>query len=206
MKTKNTKTLPARDLEEITQQLLETKDARKNSPSPTAVALKQAENLSRMLHSSYREIAGLQQLEEIEGLPGFEGLEGLAGLEGFDGFDGLSSIQAALNEQPVNVLTLVRLIGLERGQKPGQIEKNIMRDHYAKIGKVGAAKRHKPGEDLKAWTLEKFRAGKWHSTSQAALDLKDQVIAHGRTINIFLTETNAQRTITGWISKYRRSL
>lgn len=73
--------------------------------------------------------------------------------------------------------------------------------NFAKLGAKGAAKRHAPYAKLRAWTVEKYRAGKWPSANKAAHDLKDSVIAHGRTIGANLTEENAQRTIAEWIRK-----
>ena len=90
MTQKIAKVLSASEFGElIERELLEAKEARKNFPSPTAIANKQAKNLSRMLHSSYGEIERLAILERIEGVPGFEGLDGLDGLDGFGSSCGL---------------------------------------------------------------------------------------------------------------------
>jgi len=186
------------------------KKTRKAFPSPADIAHTQAEKLSNMLHSREREFEGLERLKEIEGVPGFEGCEGLEGLEAFGaskgfrrykGFKGLTSIQSVLNEQPLNALTLVTLISLERARKPGDPEK-LTNNYFAELGKRGGTERQKPMAALKAWTLEKYKAGRWDSNIQAATTLKAEVIAHGRTINANLTETNAQRTIAKWISEH----
>ena len=75
------------------------------------------------------------------------------------------------------------------------------RINFAELGAKGAAKRHAPYVKLRAWTVEKYRAGEWPSANKAAHELKDSVIAHGRTIGANLTAENAQRTIAEWIRK-----
>lgn len=72
---------------------------------------------------------------------------------------------------------------------------------FVAIGKQGAEKRHAPMRNLQAWTLEEYRKGNWPSANRAAHDLKDKVLAYGRTINAELTAANAQRTIAEWINK-----
>lgn len=71
---------------------------------------------------------------------------------------------------------------------------------FSAIGKRGAENRHAPMRKLRAWTLEQFHAGSWPSANQAAHDLKDRVVAYGRTINAELRAQNAQRTIAQWIN------
>jgi hypothetical protein len=68
-------------------------------------------------------------------------------------------------------------------------------------GKRGAAKRHKPMAELKAWAVSLYNPAEWASANQAAHKLQDKVIAHGRTIGAYLTEENAQRTIAEWFRK-----
>lgn len=75
------------------------------------------------------------------------------------------------------------------------------RINFSELGAKGAAKRHAPYARLRAWAVERYRAGKWPSANKAAHDLKGSVIAHGRTIGANLTEENAQRTIAEWIRK-----
>lgn len=73
------------------------------------------------------------------------------------------------------------------------------KNYFSRLGMEGATARHKAMNDLKVWTLKKYSEGKWASQSVAADDLKDEVIAHGRTIGANLASSNAQRTITKWI-------
>ena len=70
-------------------------------------------------------------------------------------------------------------------------------------GLAGATKRHKSLADLKAWTIEQYKAGRWRSANSAGHALRDSVIAHGRTLKpeARLSEENAQRTIAEWIRK-----
>lgn len=72
---------------------------------------------------------------------------------------------------------------------------------FSEIGKAGAQKRHAPMAALRSWALEKYRAGEWQSANQAAHTLKESVIEHGRMINAYLSEANAQRTIAEWFRK-----
>ena len=76
---------------------------------------------------------------------------------------------------------------------------------FSKMGKDGAKKRHAPMALLKKWTIEQYKAGNWPTFSGAALDLKDSVIDHGRTINAILSPTNAQRTIYDWIRGHKKN-
>ena len=69
------------------------------------------------------------------------------------------------------------------------------------LGKNGANKKHSPIKELRRWTIELYKAGKWPSANQAAHMLKDKVIAHGKTIEAYLSPANAQRTIAEWIRK-----
>lgn len=71
---------------------------------------------------------------------------------------------------------------------------------FSAIGKRGAENRHAPMRKLRTWTIQQYRAGSWPSANQAAHDLKDKVIAYGRTINADMTAQNAQRTIALWIN------
>jgi hypothetical protein len=73
--------------------------------------------------------------------------------------------------------------------------------HTSEIGKSGASKRHGPMAALRSWAIDRYREGKWASANQAAFDLMESVIAHGRTINANLSPANAQRTIAEWFRK-----
>ncbi len=72
---------------------------------------------------------------------------------------------------------------------------------FSELGKSGAEKRHRPMRDLRTWATEQYQAGQWQSANQAAHQLQDRAIAHGRTIGAHLTETNAQRTLADWFRK-----
>ena len=76
---------------------------------------------------------------------------------------------------------------------------------FSKSGKNGAEKRHARMKKLREWTIEQYKAGRWSTISSAAFDLKDSVIAHGRTLGAILTPTNAQRTIQLWISNNKNN-
>lgn len=69
------------------------------------------------------------------------------------------------------------------------------------LGKNGAIKKHASMKELREYAIELYKAGKWPSANQAAHMLKDKVIAHGKTIEAYLSPANAQRTISEWIRK-----
>jgi hypothetical protein len=73
--------------------------------------------------------------------------------------------------------------------------------NFSELGKAGAKKRHAPMAELRTWAIKKYHAGEWKSANHAAHSLKDSIIQKGRTINAFLTEENAQRTIAEWFRK-----
>ncbi|MGQ5488793.1 hypothetical protein ACUH78_08070 [Thauera sp. ZXT1-4] len=75
------------------------------------------------------------------------------------------------------------------------------RINFSELGAIGAAKRHTPMKKLREWTVEQYRAGEWPSANKAAHDLKESVMAHGRTIGANLSPENAQRTIAEWMRK-----
>jgi hypothetical protein len=68
-------------------------------------------------------------------------------------------------------------------------------------GKAGAMARLEPMRKLREWALERYKQEQWRSANAAAVALKDEVIAHGRTIGAHLTDGNAQRTIAEWFRK-----
>lgn len=80
-----------------------------------------------------------------------------------------------------------------------ELEKVVQFD-FSVLGKRGAENRHASMRELREWTLDQFRTGSWPSANRAAYDLKDKVMAHGRTINAELKAQNAQRTIAAWIN------
>lgn len=75
--------------------------------------------------------------------------------------------------------------------------------NFSEMGKIGAQKRHAPMANLRDWALQRYKAGnhQWKSANEAAHALRDEVVAHGRTINAHLSEQNAQRTIAEWFRK-----
>ncbi|WP_150130986.1 hypothetical protein [Janthinobacterium sp. LM6] len=79
-------------------------------------------------------------------------------------------------------------------------------------GHNGGKNRHADMAALKKWTIDKYVSElsekKWKSANAAAYALKDEVIAHGKTIgaNAVLAPSNAQRTIATWISEYKKSV
>ena len=77
---------------------------------------------------------------------------------------------------------------------------------FSAMGKRGARRRHAPMAALRSWAIERYRAGKWPSANKAAHTLKESVIAHGRTINAYLSKENAQRTIAEWFRKSGKSV
>lgn len=88
------------------------------------------------------------------------------------------------------------------GGKLSDEEKKKSKEYdFSAIGAAGAAKRHAPTNTLKAWALDLYRAGKWLSANQAAYELKDRIIEHGRTIGVNFQSKNAQRTIAEWFRK-----
>ena len=78
----------------------------------------------------------------------------------------------------------------------------LIKQHSSAIGKIGGIKRHAANVKLREWTIEQYRAGTWKSANKAAYDLKEKVMAHGRTIGAHLTEENAQDTIAKWINAW----
>ena len=85
------------------------------------------------------------------------------------------------------------------------IENNNLEQQQAKhldfsgFGRAGAEKRHKPMRDLKQYTINLYKShGKMLSANRAAYELKDRIIAYGKTIKAHLSEENAQRTIAKW--------
>lgn len=72
---------------------------------------------------------------------------------------------------------------------------------FSSLGKKGAEKRHAPMRELERYAVELYRQKQWKSANQAAYQLKDLIIAHGRSIGAVLSEENAQRTIAGWFRK-----
>lgn len=78
---------------------------------------------------------------------------------------------------------------------------DIRRAEISRNGKKGTEKRHAPMRELRAWAVDQYRAKKWPSANNAAHELRDLIIEHGRTINAILKKENAQRTIAEWFRK-----
>ena len=89
-------------------------------------------------------------------------------------------------------------------------EKSNLKKIHSERGTKGAIKRHEPMRLLKQWAILEFKKGDWEkkkgSANKAACDLKDRVMAHGKTIEANLSPQNAQGTIASWISDYRTRL
>lgn len=119
--------------------------------------------------------------------------------------EGLNSIQEMLNKQPANAMTLARLISLEREREPGKIE-ILTQSYFSENGKTGAEKRWAPMRELEKWTVDLYKIGSWPSANKAAHDLREKVIAHGRTIGAVLSDENAQRTIAAWINEHLKGV
>jgi hypothetical protein len=107
------------------------------------------------------------------------------------------------NEESIKLKTLIN-----EGNHWALNLQNALSDHKSALakhnGKKGSTKRHAPMAELKAWTLKRYSEGKWPSANKAAFDLKESVITHGKTINVHLTEGNAQRTIAEWINEHKK--
>jgi hypothetical protein len=73
--------------------------------------------------------------------------------------------------------------------------------NFSAMGKAGALKRHRPMAELRSWAIERYREGEWQSENKLEHALREPIIKHGRTINAYLTEENAQRTIAEWFRK-----
>lgn len=78
---------------------------------------------------------------------------------------------------------------------------NLKLVDFSALGKAGAIKRYAPILELKIWAIDLYRSGNWKSANQAAHQLKQQILAHGKTISANLSEQNAQKTIAAWFSK-----
>ena len=82
--------------------------------------------------------------------------------------------------------------------------------HKAKnSGVESRTNRWGPRDELKAWVITKYaeRQGlpNYRSAAGAASELKIETIEKGRTLNFVMKESNAERTIAGWIRKENRT-
>jgi hypothetical protein len=99
-----------------------------------------------------------------------------------------------------DLLKIIRQEGRGAKEVKAEIQKNYASEH----GKLGAKKHHEPMKKLKAWVIEKYRAGKkdskeWDSKRQASIALVCEAMNYGKTINANLSPQNAQDTIYRWI-------
>lgn len=78
---------------------------------------------------------------------------------------------------------------------------SLLAERLTTLGKNGAKNRHKRGNELKAWAIEKYKAGQWKSASRAAWELRGAILEHGEKIGKRLTESNAHNTIAEWFRK-----
>lgn len=79
-------------------------------------------------------------------------------------------------------------------------ESRLLIVDFSKLGKKGADIKNAPMKALEKWAVSLYEKGKWASANQAAFELRDQVVAHGRIINAVLKPSNAQKTIAKWIN------
>ncbi|WP_186183008.1 hypothetical protein [Burkholderia gladioli] len=51
---------------------------------------------------------------------------------------------------------------------------------------------------LQKWSIDRYRERKWKSAHQASHELKDDVLAHAKSIGVSLSQHRAQQTIYSW--------
>ncbi|GHT81359.1 hypothetical protein AGMMS49960_17720 [Betaproteobacteria bacterium] len=83
---------------------------------------------------------------------------------------------------------------------PEEVKREV-RDFMKEAGRRGGKANRQKWSLLRAWAVERYRAGTWQSPSKAARGLKEEIIDHGRTIDVVMTQTHALRTITDWFKK-----
>ncbi|MCL2644387.1 MAG: hypothetical protein FWD51_02900 [Betaproteobacteria bacterium] len=112
---------------------------------------------------------------------------------------------------PIDALTVLAMVA-QTGKKETKAAQEkfdaYTKEKMRKYGKKGAEKSHKPMKNLQAFTIEKYNSyeGTWKSANHAARTLKNEVIGYGKTIKVYLSEENAQRTMAEWIRNYKKSL
>ena len=77
----------------------------------------------------------------------------------------------------------------------------IAKFDFSALGAAGAAKRHSPTKALREYALSLYEPSQWKSANQAAHELMERIMVHGRSINATLAPSNAQRTIAEWFRK-----
>jgi len=80
-------------------------------------------------------------------------------------------------------------------------KERIAKFDFSALGAAGAAKRHSPIRALREYAVSLYDPNEWKSANQAAHELMDKIMAHGRSINARLAPSNAQRTIAEWFRK-----
>jgi hypothetical protein len=81
------------------------------------------------------------------------------------------------------------------------LSESAARLKYSSNGKAGALKRHQPRARLMEYAIGLYKQKKWNSANEAAFELQQEIINHGKTINANLKPSNAQRTIAEWFRK-----
>jgi hypothetical protein len=62
----------------------------------------------------------------------------------------------------------------------------------------GGEARNAPYKQLQDWAKDLYRAKTWKSPHQASHELKDEILAHARTLGVSLSPYRAQQTIYSW--------
>lgn len=189
-------------------------------PAPSALETEHAfiqKSIAPLVHSQKREswaaaVLDLVEINNVEEIPRFfvVPLVVVAYCERALAAEKQAQTQIAWTQVAEAKYWLGVLVGTEMGggdkvNAARELER-LVSQRASAAGEKGAKIRHKPGKELMAWAVGKYREGQWKSANQAAYALKDSVIAHGRTIGAHLSETNAQRTIAAWINKAKKSV
>ena len=80
-------------------------------------------------------------------------------------------------------------------------QESIAKFDFSALGAAGAAKRHSPMRALREYALSLYEPCEWKSANQAAHELMNKIMDHGRSLNASLIPSNAQRTIAEWFRK-----
>lgn len=80
-------------------------------------------------------------------------------------------------------------------------KESIAKFDFSALGAAGAFKRHSPIRALRDYAISLYDPREWKSANQAAHELMDKIMTHGRSINARLAPSNAQRTIAEWFRK-----
>jgi hypothetical protein len=137
----------------------------------------------------------IQQIEELEKATNVERLIGL-GMHIF--MRHLLGLGSPREELFLYRLTIMRLSFFYVG---GYDETGKREVDFSNLGKKGAEKRHAANRELMKWAQELYKTKDWKSANEAAHELKDLILEHGRTINADISKQNAQRTFAEWFRK-----